>query len=140
MIEIVTNPARVWAFVRGFQPVPMSTGMKGIGLVSDGEMIAGVLYEGFTGHNIWMHVAAKPGRKWLNREFLKVCFEYPFNDLGCRRVSGWVEDSNIEAKRFDEHLGFKQEARLRGAARDGGDVCLYVMWREDCRYVDPIQI
>lgn len=138
MTQIISNPARVWAFAQAHGvTVPMIAGMKGIGLERDGELIAGVLYEGYTHHNIWMHVAAAPGRRWLNREYLRYCFHYPFVELGCRRVSGWVEDSNEDARRFDEHLGFKEEARLKGAARDGGDVILYVMWREDCRYVDP---
>ncbi len=108
--------------------------MKGLGLERDGELIAGVIYEGYTGHNVWMHVATTPGKKWT-LEFLRYCFYYPFVELGCRRVSGSVEASNTEARRFDEHLGFKQEAVLKQAARDGGDVILYAMFREDCRYV-----
>jgi RimJ/RimL family protein N-acetyltransferase len=40
------------------------------------------------------------------------------------------------ARRLDEHLGFTHEATLRGAAPDGGDVLLYVMRREDCRFID----
>ncbi len=136
MSQIISNPARVWSFVRQYAPVPMSAGMKGIGLEKDGELIAGVLYEGFNGVNCWMHVAGLPGRRWLNREFLRYAFHYPFNVVGLRRVSGWVEASNKEARRFDEHLGFQPEAVLRGAASDGGDVILYVMWREGCPYVD----
>lgn len=133
---IISNPARVWSFVtqRGVA-VPMSAGMKGLGLERDGSLVAGVLYEGYTGHNIWMHVAADQSKRWMTREYLRYCFHYPFNELGCGRVSGWVEASNEAARRFDEHLGFKEEARLKGAARDGGDVILYVMWRKDCRYV-----
>jgi len=133
---IVSNPARVWAFVRSCSvAVPMVAGMKGIGLEKDGELVAGVLYEGFNGHNCWMHVGAQPGGKWLNREYLRYCFHYPFVEVGLKRVSGAVDASNLEARRFDEHLGFKQEAVLRGAASDGGDLILYVMRREDCRYV-----
>lgn len=135
--RIVSDPGRVWAYVHQKAGVPASANMKGLGLEQDGELIAGVLYEGFTGHNIWMHVAAEPGARWMTREFLRYCFYYPFVECGVDRVSGWVEDSNEAAKRFDEHLGFREEARLKGAARDGGDVILYVMWRKDCRYVDP---
>lgn len=113
----------------------MSTGMKAIGLVRDGEIVAGVLYEGFTGHNIWMHVAAKPGRLWANRPFLETCFKHAFDALGCRRVSAWVEDSNEASRKLVQHLGWKLETKLKGAARDGGDVCLYVMWRDDCKYL-----
>lgn len=109
--------------------------MKGLGLEEDGELVAGVLYEGFNGQNVWMHVAAEPGGKWLTRAFLEICFDYPFNQMGVKRVSGYVEAKNSAARRFDEHLGFRQEAVLSGAASDGGDVILYAMRREDCRYL-----
>lgn len=132
---IVSNPARVWSFVRQHVPVNVVSDMKGLGLERDGELVAGVLYENWSGPNVWMHVAAVPGSRWLNREFLRYCFHYPFMELGCSRVSGYVEASNEAARRFDEHLGFKPEAVLKGAATDGGDVILYVMWRDECRFL-----
>jgi RimJ/RimL family protein N-acetyltransferase len=134
--RIVSDPARVFAFCKERMPVSLVAGMKGLGLERDGELVAGVLYEGYNHHNIWMHVAAEPGKKWLNREFLRYCFHYPFVELGCNRVSGYVEAHNADARRFDEHLGFQQEAVLQGAASDGGDVILYVMRRDDCRYLE----
>jgi RimJ/RimL family protein N-acetyltransferase len=133
--RIVSDTKLVWAYVAKRVPVNASMNMKGLGLEKDGELIAGVLYEGYNGRNIWMHVAADPGRKWLNREYLRYCFHYPFVELGCSRVSGCVEASNLDARRFDEHLGFRQEAILKGAASDGGDLISYVMWREWCKYV-----
>lgn len=134
--RIVSDPARVFAFCSERMPVSLVAGMKGLGLERDGELVAGVLYEGYNRHNIWMHVAAEPGKKWLNRDFLRYSFHYPFVELGCNRVSGYVEAHNADARRFDEHLGFQQEAVLQGAASDGGDVILYVMRREDCRYLE----
>lgn len=135
MKRIVSDPARVYSFCKQFIPIPVVSGMKGLGLEKDGELIAGVVYEGYNGTNVWMHVAAEPGARWMTRDYLRYCFYYPFVELGCKRVSGYVEASNTEARRFDEHLGFKREAVLEGAATDGGDVILYVMRREDCRYV-----
>lgn len=134
--RIVSNPGRVWAFLNdlGVLHNPVG-GMKGLGLERDGELVAGVIYEGYNGRNVWMHVGAVPGKRWLVREYLHYCFHYPFVELGCDRLSGYVESSNAEARRFDEHLGFTEEARLQGAARDGGDVILYVMWREQCRFL-----
>jgi hypothetical protein len=132
--RIISNPTRVWSFVREFIPVSATSGMRGLGLEREGELVMGVLYEGWNGHNVWMHVAARPGSRF-NREYLRYCFHYPFVELGCRRVSGYVEASNEAARRFDENLGFRQEAVLKGAASDGGDVLIYVMSREDCRYV-----
>jgi RimJ/RimL family protein N-acetyltransferase len=133
--NIISNPARVWAYVSDRIPVPVVAGMKGLGLERDGELVAGVIYEGFNGVNVWMHVAASPGRRWMNKEYLRYCFHYPFVEMGVQRVSGAVDASNLEARRFDEHLGFKQEAVLKGAAADGGDVILYVMRPEDCRFL-----
>lgn len=134
--RIISDPGRVFAFCKERMPVSLVAGMKGLGLERDGELVAGVLYEGFNHHNVWMHVAAEPGRSWLNKEFLRYCFHYPFVELGCKRISGYVEARNADARRFDEHLGFRQEAVLQGAASDGGDVILYVMRRDDCRYLE----
>ncbi len=132
---IVSNPARVFDFVNKIMPMQMTSGMKGLGLERDGELIAGVLYEGYNGQNVWMHVAAVPGTQWMTRDFLRYCFHYPFNEMGVARVSGYVNASNKEARRLDEHLGFKPEAVIRGAAPDGDDVIIYAMWREDCRFL-----
>lgn len=129
---MTADRSRVLEFVRKHVPLALVDNMTALGLERDGELIAGVIYEGFNGHNVWMHCAI-PGR--LTREFIHACFHYPFVQLGCKRVSGYVEASNIKARLFDEHLGFKPEARLRGAASDGGDVILYAMTREGCRYV-----
>lgn len=129
---MTADRSRVLEFVRKHVPLALVDNMTALGLERDGELIAGVIYEGFNGHNVWMHCAI-PGR--LTREFINACFHYPFVQLGCKRVSGYVEASNIKARLFDEHLGFKPEARLRGAASDGGDVILYAMTREGCRYV-----
>lgn len=134
--RIISNPARVYDFVSQFMPMAMVAGMKGIGLEKDGELIAGALYEGFNGQNVWAHLAGKPGKRWMNREFLWYGFHYPFNEMGVKRISGYVNASNTEARRLNEHFGYQEEARLKGAAPDGGDVILYVMWRENCRFLE----
>jgi RimJ/RimL family protein N-acetyltransferase len=94
-----------------------------------------VLFEGYNGKNLWMHVAARPGKRWLHRDYLLAVFAYAFLICGVERVSGYVDASNLEARRFNEHLGFREEARLTGAAADGGDVVLYVLWKRDCRFI-----
>lgn len=127
----------VHAFVSSLTPINRVSGSQAIGLVRGGELVAGVVYEGFNGANVWLHVGAIPGRRWMTREFLRAVFRYPFEQLGCKRVSGYVEAWNMDARRFDEHVGFSPEAVLSGAASDGGDVILYVMKREECRYVNP---
>lgn len=133
--RLISNPARVFDFLNRHMPMQPVGGMKGIGLERDGELVAGVLYEGFNGRNVWMHVAGEPGGRWMTKSLLRTAFDYPFNQMGVERISGYVNASNHAARRLDEHLGFREEATLHGAAPDGGDVLIYVMRREDCRYV-----
>lgn len=132
--RFISDPARVYAFCSEYIPLQMTAGMKGLGLERDGELIVGVVYEGYSGPNVWMHVAAKPGVIWAKPEALDYFFYYPFVEMGCSRVSGYVEASNEKSLKFQKHLGFKQEAVLKGAATDGGDVIVNVMWREESRY------
>lgn len=110
-------------------------GMRAIGLRKDGELVAAAVYEGFNGQNMWVHLAAVPGCNWMTRDYLRACFAYPFLVCGVQRLSGYVNSSNLAARRLNEHFGYRVEATLRGAAPDGGDVLIYVMWRKDCRYV-----
>lgn len=116
-------------------PLVYSAGMQGIGIERGGELVGAVLYDGYTDNNIFMHVAGTEGMQWATKSFTKAAFGYPFNQLNCKRVSGWVDASNHKARRLDEHLGFKKEAVLEGAAKDGGDVIIYRMWKHECRFL-----
>lgn len=105
---------------------------EAIGLEDDGELLAVVVFNLYSGADIAMHIAAVPGRRWMTREFLRVAFRYPFVQLGCRRVSGYVPASNADAQRFDEHLGFRREGLMRHALPDD-DIIVYGMLREEAR-------
>ena len=105
-----------------------------IGLVRDGKLVAGVLYEGWNGASLQMHVASDGSRRWMNREYLWFCFWYPFEQIKVRRINGIVPASNAAARRFDEHLGFVLEATLKDAHPDG-DLLLYRMFRHECRWL-----
>jgi len=135
MYQLDFDTNAVFTFMCSKHPFSQVEGMQCIGLRRDGSLIAGVMFEGNNGRNLWMHVAAEPSKHWLNRAYMAACFGYAFAQCGVDRVSGYVNESNHAARRFDEHIGFKEEARLKGAAPDGGDVLLYVMWKKDCKYV-----
>jgi len=113
---------------------------RGIGVVDVlpemqvAKIIAGIWYESYNGANISMHVAALPNSRWMSKELLWYAFYYPFIECGCKRVTGLVAESNMEAREFDERLGFKIETRLRDAAPDG-DLLVYAMFRDECRWL-----
>lgn len=106
-----------------------------IGMMKDDKLIAGVIYNHFSLPNICMHVASE-GRHWLNREFLFAVFDYPFNQLGCGRITALVPRKNIIARKFDKHIGFKYEGRLRRSLPDGDDMMIYGMLKEECKWLN----
>ena len=135
-MEVVANAPGVSEYVA--ERIDCSAGFgqhSTIGVFDNGRIVAGVVYADWNGRNIFMHVAAEPGKVWLTRKTLYEFFAYPFLQCGCERITGWVESSNTAARRLDEHLGFVEEARLQGAARDGGDIIVYCMKKRDCRFI-----
>lgn len=113
--------------------VPFVPGMPAIGWVADGVPVAGLVYTDFTGTSISMHSRCDD-RKKVGREFFWTIFDYPFNQLGVKRVTGLVSTANLNAQRVDEHLGFVEEARLKDYFRDG-DAIVYIMTRETCKWL-----
>lgn len=109
---------------------------EAIGLERDGELSAVVVFNLFSGADIAMHIAAVPGRRWMTRDFLRAAFRYPFVQLGCRRVTGYVPISNHDALRFDLHLGFKVEGCMREAMENGEDVVVLGMLKRECRWFE----
>lgn len=99
----INNPAVV-RFVARHAGADDFTANAALGMHKDGQIIAGVVFDNYTGRNIFMHVAGI-GRHWLTREFLWMGFDYPFNQLGLERVSGLVTETNTAAMTFDKHLG-----------------------------------
>lgn len=103
-------------------------------LDSSGNQVAGVVFNHFTGHDIAMHVAAEHGKVWATPRVLSFLFGYPFNQLKCRRVTGFVSVANAHTLPFDLKLGFKVEGRLRDATPEG-DMIVIGMTRNECRWL-----
>lgn len=95
----------------------------------------GLILNGYTGASINMHVASFD-RRWGSRDVLWVAFDYPFNQLGCKKVFGQIPANNIQALEFDLHLGFKIEARIKDVFPGGEDLIVVSMSRDECRWLD----
>lgn len=105
---------------------------RAIGLEQDGRLIAGVMYDNYNGRSICMHVAGEGS--WMTREYLRVCFDYPFRQLKVNQIIGLVDSSNLAARRLDEHLGFKLRCSIPNAG-PVGDLCIYSMSPSECRFL-----
>jgi RimJ/RimL family protein N-acetyltransferase len=108
----------------------------GFGVLRGGRLAAGVVFYNYDAHagDIEVIIAAESPR-WASREVFWTAFAYPFLQLGCRRVTARVNVSNLRARRLVEGAGFVLEGLMRRAGRDGGDMLVYGMLREECRWV-----
>lgn len=104
-------------------------------LKDDGQPAAVCMFTDFNQANVNIHIAAEPGKAWLNREYLWYCFHYPFVELGVKRLTGIVPAVNTQARKFDENLGFTLEATLKDAHPEG-DLLVYVMTKDQCRWLN----
>jgi len=102
-------------------------------VTSIGNVLGGVIYEGYTGGCIFMHQAGFH-KRWLGGNMLWIVFDYPFNQLKVNKVAGTINSNNKELLDFNARLGFKEEARIRGAYPDG-DLLVLTMPREECRWL-----
>lgn len=105
-----------------------------ISVTSQGKLLGGNVLTGYTGASIHLHTAGFVSR-WATRDFLWVVFDYPFNQLGCKKVFGQVPESNKQALEIDLKLGFKVVARIEDVFPDGACLVL-ALAREDCRWLN----
>jgi hypothetical protein len=95
-------------------------------------------YTGFVGKTCQMHVV-NLGTRRTPRKLLWAAFDYPFNQVGVEAVLGIVNSNNESAIRFDKHLGFKEVMRLDGLHDGGGDIVIFRMNRDECRWIKEIE-
>ena len=103
-----------------------------IGRLVDGELVAGVLYEDWNGANIVCHIAGEGN--WATRKYLGVIFQYPFFQLGARRITVPVSAKNDRCINLVQRLGFDLECRLELATLDS-DILLFRMFGKQCKYL-----
>jgi RimJ/RimL family protein N-acetyltransferase len=111
-------------------PYPQSLG---IGTLHDGVLIGGVVFDDFNGANVLMHVAGEG--PWVTKQLLYTVFNFAFNTLNVKRITGLVSSKAKHVQKFDEHVGFWLESTLKDAHPDG-DLLVYCMRRQDCRWLN----
>ncbi|CAB5228667.1 hypothetical protein UFOVP1545_13 [uncultured Caudovirales phage] len=102
-----------------------------IGLVKDGNVVAGVIYENWNRRSVVTHIAIE-GR--LTRSFLYAIFHHPFVTCGVNKIISAVNDTNTKSVLMVENMGFIAEGRLKDCSPDG-DIILYTMQKSDCRFL-----
>ena len=113
-----------------------SPGAKALGVVHQGNLVAGVIYERFNGVHMEVSITARKGVLWARPAVLRHLFGYPFNQMGCVAISALVPMSNLWSLSLATNLGFEPEAYVKFAAPDGSPMVVLKMFRENCRWID----
>lgn len=124
-----------WAWERIGGGLWTPIGKTALGYVdSDGTIKWATVYDNFNpGGSIQMHIAIDDS-KYVTRRAISACFEYPFYQLGVKKVLGVVNSEDLKTLSFDLRLGFELEAVIK----DGyeiGDMYILSMTLEQCRWL-----
>jgi RimJ/RimL family protein N-acetyltransferase len=72
----------------------------------------------------------------METKWMHFCFDYVFNQLKVHKLIGIVASDNIKALRLDKHFGYIEEAVLKGCSKNGADMHLLTMTRDQCRVLN----
>ena len=104
---------------------------QALGLVKDGELVAGVWYEDYNKKSVTCHIAIT-GR--MTRQYLSIIFDYPFVQLGVEKIICPVKSNNDKSIRLVKNMGFEEQARLLDVF-PSGDLLFFVMSKDKCRFL-----
>lgn len=124
---MIVTDERVARFVSdrlGFALCPPYTMM---GIERDGEIIAGVLFNGWQGADIDVTAA---GKGWT-RAFFRAVYEYVFLQLKCERMTFTTQHEYVA--RLGEKLGGRREGLLRSHFGRGVDGIIVGVLRDEWR-------
>ena len=101
-----------------------------MGIEKDGKIVAGAVFNCFTGYDCHFSIAADPGA--ITRSYLREMGRYVRDQLECGRVTFITEQPFVVdlAKR----LGAEVEGRLRNHYGEGRDATVLGLLKEDWRF------
>ena len=104
---------------------------QAVGWEKDGEIVAGVIYDGWNKQSIVCHIAATES---LTATFLAKVFDYSFRQLQVHKMIATVSSKNFKSIQLVTHMGFKEEAKIKDA-HPSGDIVIFTMTKEDCKFL-----
>ena len=121
----------VVAFMASTLFVTPTENATAIGFRASGRIVAGVMYDKWSGAaieaHIWMEEGRVPPIQWA-----AAVLDYPFNQLGLDMMVAWVRDSNSKSLWLCKKLGFKEEGHVDQFFRSGEGCTILRLTKEDC--------
>jgi RimJ/RimL family protein N-acetyltransferase len=102
-----------------------------LGVVRHGKLVGGVVYHNYVEHDIQVSIAVD-GATFMPWRGL---FAYPFEQLGCSRITAMIGRKNKKSRKMCELLGFRLEG-VHPKGLDGTqDAMSYGLLKEHCRWI-----
>ena len=93
-----------------------------------------MIFSNYTTESIAIHMAGW-NPHWINRDMLFVTFDYPFNQLGVKRIFGYVPETTFTLYVSMRSSASRIVARIEGMFPHNVACCLMKLEREDCRFL-----
>ena len=107
-----------------------------IGRVRDGKLIGVLGFQHWTREDVEVLWAGERG--FGSKALANVAWHYIWETLGCTRCTGYIRADNTHSLRLAERMGFVREG-VKRRARNGVDVIVVGMLREECRWYEQGQ-
>ena len=104
-----------------------------IGLEHDGKIVAGTVYENWNGRSVVCHIAWER----VTPAYMAAVYDYAYNVANVDKIIGPISSNHTRALALVSKMGFSEEARIKGAAHDTGDIVLMTQTPDKCRYLEP---
>jgi len=109
--------------------------VTGIGWEQNGTVVAGVVYDHFTGTSVMATMAVDDAH--VVKEFLWAIFDYPFNQLGVGKILVNVEEANTISLKMLKRMGFIKEAYIEGVFPSGAMIIMSLV-KENCVWLERL--
>lgn len=116
--------------------LPLPADSVCVGQVLGGELRAVVVYCNFQGESCNTHICSV-GTNWLNKEYLRFIFEYPFEILKLKVILGIIDGTNKKSLKLSRHLGFVDVATIPDAHKNG-DLVILTMRPHQCKWLKGV--
>ena len=73
-------------------------------------------------------------KRGITKELIGVTCDYVFGYCGLKRVTAFTSPENKPSIMLIKRMGFKQEGIQRSAAPGGGDLLMFGILKEECRF------
>lgn len=117
---------------------------RAIGIVHDGRDIGACIWHNYHEDN-W----GKPllievtlvtvDKRWATRQNIRELFQYPYLQLGVKRVQATCHRKSKRVRSTLSRLGFQFEGIVREAHPQGGDAAHYSMLKPECKWIQSGQ-